>query len=65
MRTKELITDVRTLLGVGVLCAMAATAVRENDRAFGLWSNISSLCTGAAIGILQESNDKKKDHDRY
>lgn len=55
--------EVRMLLLVGVLCAGAATYVKDNDNAFGLWSNLSSLCAGASIGILQER--KEKDDNKY
>ena len=56
--------DIRMLIVVGFAAAGCAVTMRNDDKSFQLFSNISSLCMGAAIGILkQEASEDNDIHD--
>ena len=51
------------LIVVTLLTAGAATYKSSDEKTFALWSNISSGCLGAALGLIQ--GPAKEDQDKY
>jgi hypothetical protein len=54
---------IELLFALCVASAAGATYYRSDERAFALWSSISSGTLGAALGLIQGSN--RDDGDKY